>query len=75
MNNINDLMNIYQQMVQAPDRIQFLKKQFGIDLPQNINNPYDLIQYCMNRGMFNQTQVNNAMQMRNNPMIKKIFGL
>jgi len=75
MNNINDLMNIYQQMVQAPDRIQFLKKKFGIDLPQNINNPYDVIPYCMNRGMFNQAQVNSAMQMWNNPMIKKIFGL
>ena len=75
MNNINDLMNVYQQMQQAPDRIQFLKDKFHVDLPNNIKNPYEVMQYCMNKGMFNQAQVNSAMQMRNIPLIKKMFGL
>ena len=71
--NMNDLMNLYQQMCQAPDKAQFFNQRFGVNIPQNMNNPNDVIQFCMNNGMFNQAQVNRAMSLKNNPLIQKIF--
>ncbi len=63
-------MDLYNQMQQNP--IQMLSRKFNI--PQNINNPNDIIQHLLNSGQVTQTQVNNAMQMANNPMFKKMFG-
>ena len=63
-------MDLYNQMQQNP--IQLLSRKFNI--PQNINNPNDIIQHLLNSGQVTQTQVNNAMQMANNPMFKKMFG-
>ena len=62
-------MDLYNQMQQNP--IQILSRKFNI--PQNINNPNDIIQHLLNSGQVTQTQVNNAMQMANNPMFKKMF--
>ena len=70
MNNLNDIMNLYQQMQANP--MQFLSQRFNI--PQNLNNPNDIIQHLLNSGQVTQTQVNNAMQMRNNPLIQKLMG-
>ena len=63
-------MDLYNQMQQNP--IQMLSRKFNI--PQNINNPNDIIQHLLNSGQVTQTQVNNAMQMANNTMFKKMFG-
>ena len=63
-------MDLYNQMQQNP--IQMLSRKFNI--PQNINNPNHIIQHLLNSGQVTQTQVNNAMQMANNPMFKKMFG-
>ena len=63
-------MDLYNQMQQNP--IQMLSRKFNI--PQNINNPNDIIQHLLNSGQVTQTQVNNAMQMANNPMFKRMFG-
>ena len=68
--DLNDLTNLYQQMQQNP--IQFLSRRFNI--PQNLNNPNDIIQYLLNSGQVTQSQVNNAMNMRNNPLLNKIIG-
>ena len=68
--NINDLNNIYQQFKQNP--MQMLSKRFNI--PQNLNNPNDIVQHLLNTGQVTQTQVNQVMNMRNNPLIKQLIG-
>lgn len=70
VDNMQNIMDLYNQMQQNP--IQMLSRKFNI--PQNINNPNDIIQHLLNSGQVTQTQVNNAMQMANNPMFKKMFG-
>lgn len=67
--NINDLMNLYQQFQQNP--MQMLSRRFNI--PQNINNPNDIVQHLLNTGQVSQSQVNQVMQMRNNPMIQQLM--
>ena len=68
--NLNDLNNIYQQFKQNP--IQMLSKRFNI--PQNLNNPNDIVQHLLNTGQVTQTQVNQVTNMRNNPLIKQLIG-
>lgn len=70
MNNVNDVMNLLNQIQQNP--FQILSQKFN--LPQNMNNPNDIIQHLLNTGQISQTQVNNATQMMNHPMIRKMFG-
>lgn len=68
--NLNDLMNMYQQMQQNPTA--FLSRRFN--LPQNTNDPNDIIQHLLNTGQVSQTQVNQAMSMKNNPFIQRLMG-
>lgn len=68
--NINDLMNMYQQFSQNP--MQMLARRFNI--PQNVNNPQDIIQHLLNSGQVTQDQVNRAMQMRNSPLVQRLMG-
>ena len=68
--NMNDFMNLYQQFQQNP--MQMLSRRFNI--PQNINNPNDIVQHLLNTGQVSQAQVNQVMQMRNNPMIQRLIG-
>lgn len=70
MNNANDIMNLLQQIRQNP--YQVLSQRFN--LPKNLNSPNDIIQHLLNSGQVTQTQVNNATQMMNNPMVKRLFG-
>ncbi len=70
LGNLNDLNNIYQQFKQNP--MQMLSKRFNI--PQNLNNPNDIVQHLLNTGQVTQTQVNQVMNMRNNPLIKQLIG-
>lgn len=72
MGNVNDLMNMYQQLRQNP--AEFLSRRFNVNVPQNINDPNDIIQHLLNTGQVTQDQVNKVMQMKNNPMIQKMFG-
>ena len=68
----NNLLAIYQQMRQNP--MQLLSQKFNI--PQNINmqDPNSIIQHLLNTGQVSQQQVNNAMNMRNNPMIQQLMN-
>lgn len=75
MNNINDFMNLYQQMSQSGNPAQFISQRYGINLPQNIKSSNEAFQYLLNNGRISQAQVNSAMQIGNNPMFKKIFGI
>ena len=46
------------------------------NVPQNITNPQDIVQYLLNTGQVSQDQLNRAMQMRENPnVLNDILGL
>jgi len=63
------MLQILSQFKQNP--MAMLSQRFNI--PQNLNNPNDIIQHLLNTGQVSQQQVNNAMQMRNHPMFKGMF--
>ena len=46
------------------------------NVPQNVTNPQDIIQYLLNTGQVSQQQLNSAMEMKNNPnVLNDILGL
>ena len=69
---MNNLISMYQQFKQNP--MAMLSKRFNI--PQNIDmsNPNSIIEHLLNTGQISQNQVNNAMGMRNNPLIKQLMN-
>lgn len=69
MFNIGNVMQMYSQFMQNP--MSLLGRRFNI--PQGIQNPQDIIQHLLNSGQVSQDQVNQAMQMRNNPQIRNLF--
>jgi len=72
MNNVNDFLNLYHQMRTNP--AQILSRRFNV--PQNVcNDPNAILQHLLDSGQVSQDQVNRAMGMRNNPLIKQIFNL
>ena len=62
MNNIMQVMQMYQQFRQNPMGI--LAQRYNI--PANMQDPNEIIQHLLNTGQVSQAQVNQAMQMRNN---------
>lgn len=66
---MNNILNMLSQLQSNPMKI--LSQRFN--LPQNMNNPQEIIQHLLNSGQISQDQVNQAMQMRNNPMFKNLF--
>lgn len=66
---MNNILSMISQFRQNP--IQMLMQKYKI--PQNMNNPQEIIQHLLNSGQVTQDQVNRAMQMRNNPMFKNMF--
>lgn len=71
-NNMNDMMNLYQRLRSNPKDI--LSSRFNIPSNIDINNPNAIVQHLLNTGQISQNQVNNAMQMRNNPMLQRLFN-
>lgn len=71
MNNINQLMNMYQQLRANP--MQLLTRRFNLPQGMNMNNPNDIIQHLLNTGQVTQQQVNNVMGMQNNPIIQQLM--
>ena len=57
---------MYTQFQKNP--MKMLASKYNI--PENLNNPNDIIQHLLNTGQVTQAQVNSAMQMRNNPMFR-----
>lgn len=66
----NNIFNLLPQLKQNP--MQFLA-QYGLNIPQNINNPQDIIQHLLNTGQVSQNQVNQIQQLRNNPSFQGFF--
>lgn len=69
LGNIGNIMQIFSQFRQNP--MNFLGRRFNI--PQNIQNPQDIVQHLLNSGQVSQDQVNQAMQMRNDPQFRNLF--
>ena len=65
-----NFLDMYSQFMRNP--IAMLSQRFN--LPQNVNDPNEILQHLVNSGQVNQQQINNAMQMRNNPMIQQLLG-
>lgn len=65
---MNNLFSMLQQFQSNP--MQMLARRFN--LPQNMSDPQQIIQYLLNSGQITQDQVNQAMQMKNNPMFKNL---
>lgn len=72
MSNINDIVNMYQQIRSNP--MQLLSRKFNI--PQNVNStdPNEILQYLLNTGQVTQSQVNQAMSMKNNPLLQQLMN-
>ena len=68
MINLQQMISNFKQ-----NPAQFLKQNFNVQIPENLTDSGDIIQYFLNTGRFTQQQVNNAMQMRNHPMFKGKF--
>jgi len=68
---MNSLLNTFQLLKSDP--ISVLSKRFN--LPKDLKNPNDIIQHLLNTGQVSQEQVNQAMQLRNNPVIQQMFHL
>jgi hypothetical protein len=62
-------MNMYKQYKNNP--MQFLAQRFNI--PTGIQNPQDIVQHLLNSGQISQAQLNQVMQMRNDPQIRDMF--
>ena len=63
------LMNMYQQLRSNP--MQLLSSRFNI--PQGMSDPNKIVQHLLNTGQVSQAQVNNAMSMKNNPIIQQLM--
>lgn len=71
MNNINQIMSMYQQLRNNP--MQLLGKRFNMPQGMNMNNPSDIIQHLLNTGQISQQQLNSVVGMRNNPVIQQLM--
>ena len=71
--NLNDLINMYQQLRSNP--MQLLARRFNIPQNVNLNDPNEITQHLLNTGQITQEQYNNANNMRNNPIIQRMFNI
>ena len=65
-------MNIIQmanQFKQNP--MAMLSQRYNI--PQNMNDPNQILQHLLNSGQVTQEQVNRVMQMKNDPQFQKLI--
>ena len=70
MMNAFNFMNVYNQFMQNP--MGMLSQRYNI--PGDLKDPNQIIQHLLNSGQVSQAQVNQAMQMRNNPMIQNFMN-
>lgn len=66
---MNNMFQVFTQFMQNP--LGLLSQRFN--LPQNVNDPQAIIQHLLNSGQISQDQVNQAMQMRQNPIFKGLM--
>lgn len=66
-----NLLSLYQKMRQNP--MSLLQSRYQI--PQGMNDPNEIIQHLLNSGQVSQAQVNQAMNMRSNPMVQHLMNM
>lgn len=65
----NPMLNMLTQFKQNP--MSVLSRRFNI--PQNMNDPNEILQHLLNSGQVSQEQVNRVMQMKNDPQIQQLL--
>lgn len=56
-------MNPMQMLAQLKQNPLGMLRQYGFNVPANLNDPNAIIQHLMNSGQINQQQFNQAQQM------------
>ena len=69
--NLKDIGDLYQRFRQNP--IQMLNQRFNIPQNVNLSDPNAILEHLMNTGQVSQNQINQVMQMKNNPMIQQLM--
>lgn len=65
----NNMLSMIQQFKQNP--MAMLSKKYNI--PQDMNNPQDILQHLLNSHQVSQDQVDRVMRMRNDPQIQQLL--
>lgn len=65
----NNFINMLNQFKQNP--MAMLSQKFNI--PQNMNDPNQILQYLLNSGQVSQEQVNKVMQLKNDPQFQNLI--
>ena len=65
----NNFLSMLNQFKQNP--VAMLSQRYNI--PQDMNNPDEILQHLLNSGQVTQEQVNRVMQMRNDPQIRQLL--
>lgn len=64
-----DLFTMLSQLKQNP--VAMLSMKYNV--PQGMTNPEDILQHLLSTGQVSQDQVNQIMQMRNDPRLQQII--
>jgi hypothetical protein len=65
----NNMLSMLTQFKQNP--MAMLSQRFNI--PQNMNDPNQILQHLLNTNQVSQAQVNRVMQMKNDPQIQQLL--
>lgn len=65
----NNFLTTLNQFKQNP--IAMLSRKYNI--PQDMNDPNQILQHLLNSGQVTQEQVNKVMQMKNDPQFQKLI--
>ena len=63
------MMQMINQFKQNP--MQILSQKFNI--PQGLNDPNEILKHLLDTNQVSQQQVNQVLQMKDNPMFKGLF--
>ncbi len=65
----NNFLTTLNQFKQNP--MAMLSRKYNI--PQDMNDPNQILQHLLNSGQVTQEQVNRVMQMKNDPQFQKLI--
>ena len=65
----NNLLNMLNQFKQNP--MAMLSRKYNI--PQNMNDPNQILQHLLNTNQVSQAQVDRIMQMKNDPQVQQLL--
>ena len=66
---MNQMFMMLQQLMQNP--MSILSQKYNV--PQGMNNPQEIVKHLLDTNQITQQQLDQAMQMRNNPMFNGFF--